>query len=285
MKFRLRLCLLAAAVAAVALPLGAQRQTLPPQYVIGVDLAQPKPDCPVFVRHVDPEGPAAKAGVKTGDAVVAIDGVPIQTLADMAKVTRDKPRRVRMEVARSGGKYAYDVDREPFADALERQHRKLAPNGVPVPADMTDAEIERVRNFDPARVVDAVFPNGFPADPEDYFGGFQVLLVQMPDEVLVGPMSDGPATHAGLHLGDVILAVNGAEVKGLTAPQLAQLFTGKRPGRMRVRVRRLDTERLFEFPLWKTSDILAVNQLQVVRGALVPLGVGEKDLACFLETP
>lgn len=272
-------------VACVALPLGAQQQTLPPQYVIGVDLAQPKPDCPVFVRHVDPEGPAAKAGLKTGDAIVAIDGVAIRALGDMAKVTRDKPRRVRMEVTRGGGKYAYDVDREPFADALERQHRKLAPNGVPVPADMTDAEIERVRNFDPARVVDAVFPNGFPTDTERYFGGFQALLVQLPDEVLVGPMSDGPATHAGVHLGDVILAVNGTEVKGLTSAQLAQLLTSDKPGKMRLRVRRLDTERLFEFPLWRTSDILAVNQLQLVRGQPVPLGIGEKDLGCFLDAP
>jgi len=264
------------------LSLAAQQQTMPPQYVIGVDLAQPKPDCPVFVRRVDPHGPAAKAGLKTGDAVVAIDGVPIQTLADMAKVTRDKPRRVRIEVARGGGKYAYDVDREPLADQLERQGRKLAPNGAMVPADMSEAEIERVRNFDPARVADAVFANGFPADPASYFGGFQVLLVQKPDEVLVGPMPDGPATHAGVHLGDVILAVNGAEVKGLSAPQLAQLLTSSKPGKMRLRVRRLDVERLFEFPLWKTSDILAVNQLQLVQGRVIPKGIAEKDLPCFL---
>lgn len=274
--------LLMAALAAAA-PVLAQQQTMPPQYVIGVDLAQPKPECPVFVRHVDPLGPAAKGGLKTGDAIVAIDGVAIQSLADMAKVTRDKPRRVRIEVARGGAKYAYDVDREPFADALERQHRRLAPNGAQVPADMNDAEIERIRNFDPARVVDAVFPNGFPADPNTYFGGFQVLRLQMPDEVMVGQMVDGPATHEGLHMGDIILAVNGAEIKGLSAPQLARLFTSDKPARLRVRVRRLDVERVFDFPLWKTADILQVNQLQIVQGQPIPAGVGAKDAACFLE--
>ena len=281
---RPRLALFLFTLPLFALPLCAQQQ-MPPQYVIGVDLAQPKQGCPVFVRRVDPQGPAAKAGVKPGDAVVTIDGVPIESLADMQKVTRDKPRRVRIEVARAGGKYAYDVEREPLADQLERQGRKVAPNGAQVPADMSDAEIDRIRNFDPARVKDVVFPNGLPEDPATYFGGFQVMLVQMPEEVMVGPMDDGPATHAGVHLGDIIVAVNGTEVKGLTAAQLMPLFTSAKPGRMRLRVRRLEVERVFEFPLWKTSDILAVNQLQVVRGQIVPAGVAEKDLPCFLQQP
>lgn len=275
---KLRLALLLATV-----PLLAQQEAMPPQYVIGVDLVQPKEGCPVFVRRVDPLGPAGKAGLKPGDTVVAIDGVPIQSMADMQKVTQNKPRRVRIEVARTAGKYAYDVDREPIADALERQGRKLAPNGAPVPADMSNAEIERIRNFDPARVTGAVFANGYPEDQATYFGGFQVLLLQMPDEVMVGAMVDGPATHAGLHLGDIILAVNGAEVKGRNAPQLAQLLTSAKPGHMRLRIRRIEHEKIIEFPLWKSSDVLAVNQLQILKGQVAPLGITEKNLPCFRE--
>jgi C-terminal processing protease CtpA/Prc len=280
---KLRLCLSLLAAACATLPVIAQEQVQPPQFVIGIDLVHPKPGCPVFVRHVDPKGPAAKAGVRTGDAVVGIDGVPIVSLADMAKVTRDKPRRVRIEVARGGSKYAYDVDREPLADELERENRKLAPNGAQVPADMTDAEIERVRNFDPARVVDAVFANGFPADTNLYSGGFQVLLLQKPEEVMVGQIVDGPATHAGLHLGDVILAINGKDVKGMSAPQLAQLLTTAQTANMKLHVRRIDRELDFDFPLWKTSDVLAVNQLQIVNGEAIPAGISGKDAACFAQ--
>ena len=262
----------------------APAQQSPPAYIIGVDFVDPSPDCPVFIAHVVAGGPADKAGLKPGDAIVSIDGVTIQTLADMRKLSSDKPKPVRVEVMRADGKHAYDVGREPYADALARQGRKLAHQGYVVPADMTDAEIERLINFDPARVIGSVFTGSYPTDPATYYPGFELLLLQSPDELMVAGMEDGPATHAGIHWGDIVLAVNGKDVKGLPAEQLERLFSSAAPAKMKLRVRRLDQEREFEFPLWKGADVLHVNQKQSVQGHIVPMGIPEKDVHCFVES-
>src|SRR5437868_7450975 len=94
-------------------PLRAQSQ---PAFVIGVEFIAPKSGCPVFIRHVTAGGPADKAGLKSGDAVVSIDGVTIQTPDDMRKLSSDKPKPVRMEVMRADGKHAYDVPRVAYPE-------------------------------------------------------------------------------------------------------------------------------------------------------------------------
>lgn len=262
------------------LPAAAQQ---PPAYVTGVDFMNPKPDCPVFIGYVTAGAPAEKAGLKSGDAIVSIDGVPIQTLADLRKLSSGKPKPVRMVVTRADGKHAYDVGREPFTEVLARQGRKLSAGGRIVPADMTEAEVERMVSFDPSRIAESVFPERYPAGPALYYGGFEVLTLQSPADVIVGGMEDGPATHAGVHSGDVILAVNGKHPKGLSVADLEKLFTSLAPAKMRLRVRRLEEEREFDFPLWKTADVLKVNQKQLVQGQVLPAGIAAKDQHCFLR--
>ncbi|MDP9268236.1 MAG: PDZ domain-containing protein [Acidobacteriota bacterium] len=274
--------IIAGAMAVLCAPLASAQQ--PPEFVIGVDFVNPKPECPVFIGHVTPKSPAEKAGLKAGDVIAAIDGVPIATLADMSKVQSDKLKPVRIEVARADGKHSYDVGREPFADVLTREGRKLVQGGYVVPADMTEPEIKRLVEFDPARIAGRVFlASHYPADPALYYPGLEVLLLQLPAEVIVAGMEDGPATHAGVHWGDVVLAVNGKDVKGLSAEELEKRFSSATPAKMRLRVRRLDQEREFEFPLWRAADVLKVNQKQLVQGQVMPAGVAEKDQHCFLR--
>ena len=261
-----------------AAPLLAQQ---PPEYVIGVDFMNPNPECPVFIGYVTPGTPADKAGLKAGDAIVTIDGVPIATLADMQKVQSDKAKPVRIEVGRADGKHSYDVSREAFADVLARQGRRVSADGRIVPADMSEAEVKRMLGFDPSRIAQSVFPEHYPAATTVHYGGFEVVMLQLPAELMVGAMEDGPATHAGVHTGDIILAVNGKDPKGLSAEELEKLFSSATPAKMRLRVRRLDEEREFEFPLWKAADVLKVNQKQLVQGQVMPAGIAEKDQHCF----
>src|SRR5947208_2029496 len=94
-----------------------------PKFVVGVEFIAPKAGCPVFIRHVTAGGPADKAGLKPGDAIVSIDNIPIVVPDDMRKIPSDKPKAVRMEVRPADGQHAYDVSRVPYDDMLEREGR------------------------------------------------------------------------------------------------------------------------------------------------------------------
>ncbi len=266
----------------LVLALSLTAQDIPPKFVIGADFAQPKADCPMFVEHLDLGGPAEKAGLKAGDALVSIDGVAIRSIDDMRKIPSDKPKAVRIEVMRADGEHSFTVGREPLADVLERSGRKAA-LGVVVPIDMTDDEVRHMLELDPTRVVGAVFyPTRYPADEQTYYGGFQMFLLKGPEEVVVGGVEDGPALHAGLRTGDTILSVNGKPVQGLSGAQLEQMFTSATPAKMHLHVKRLARELDLDFPLWKAADVLRVNQKKLVQGHIAPINVADKDLSCWM---
>ncbi len=76
--------------------------------------------------------------------------------------------------------------------------------------------------------------------------------------------------------------MNGKDPKGLSAAELEKVFTSTAPGKMKLHVRRLDEEKDFEFPLWKVSEVMRINQWRRAQGTLVPAGLAEKDLHCFM---
>ena len=85
-----------------------------PKGYLGVKVAPISPDLADFlglkgglvVRKCAPAGPAAKAGLKKGDVIIAVNGRPVSSIADMAQaLSNAKPGdKVRFDVVRRGGK-------------------------------------------------------------------------------------------------------------------------------------------------------------------------------------
>jgi regulator of sigma E protease len=81
------------------------------------------PNQSIIVADVEPNMPAAKAGIREGDQIVAVDGKPvpmIEALIDALQVTKDK--LVEVEVLRNGQKLTFQLQ-PVLADAEEKTKR------------------------------------------------------------------------------------------------------------------------------------------------------------------
>jgi S1-C subfamily serine protease len=65
-----------------------------------------------LLAQIEPDGPAAKAGLLPGDVVIGLDGVEINGVDDLIRVLdRDRiGRRLAMDVLRLGRLRAIDID-------------------------------------------------------------------------------------------------------------------------------------------------------------------------------
>jgi S1-C subfamily serine protease len=65
-----------------------------------------------LLAQIEPDGPAAKAGLLPGDVVIRLDGVEINGVDDLIRVLdRDRiGRRLAMDVLRLGRLRAIDID-------------------------------------------------------------------------------------------------------------------------------------------------------------------------------
>ncbi|HSX93390.1 MAG TPA: PDZ domain-containing protein, partial [Hydrogenophaga sp.] len=154
-------------------------------------MAQPKG---ALVRGVEPDSPAAKAGVEPGDIILRFDGKEIDKSVDLPRlVGNTKPgTRSAMTVLRRGSQRDLNV----VVAELEPERpeaRAAAPEPTPVPSSnavqalgLTLAEL----SADEAKALKVR-------------GGVRVMGVT------------GPATRAGLREGDVIVAVANAEVSSV----------------------------------------------------------------------
>jgi predicted metalloprotease with PDZ domain len=159
----------------------------------------------VEVMGVSPSGPAAAAGLKSGDVIVAIDGKPLRKADDRAAGRQlveqmratQAGQKVKVDYLRDGKKLSTTVTTvaaEPPMVRMLREHMPML-EGMQIPPDWEEMISPRGRGF---RALELV-----PITPKlgQYFGTDKGLLVVKAPAVAPGA--------AGLEEGDVLLTIGG----------------------------------------------------------------------------
>jgi len=152
----------------------------------------------VLVAAVLPGTPASRAGIESGDIIIAVDGTTAATPATMMRMiaTREPQARVTLALLRAGER----VEVQAVLGERPTQGRVELSDDPPVVS--TAAEKLGIEAID--------------LDAETA----AALQTRQPGVVIASTLEGGPAAQAGLQPGDVIREVNGS-----TVPSVAQLHS------------------------------------------------------------
>jgi S1-C subfamily serine protease len=144
-------------------------------------------------------------------------------------------------------------------------------------------EVDQMLKFDGHRLIGRVFASHYPADSASFYGGFEIFILRDPSQVTVGGIEEGPAAQAGVHWGDVLIAVDGTPIAGKTQTELASVFSAPESRTMHLEIERLGMPKHIAFRLEKAEDIARQNGKRFVADQLVPSWASERDIHCFLK--
>jgi serine protease Do len=176
------------------------------------------------VEEVRSDSAAAKAGLKSGDVIVAFDGERVRSARQLERLVAETPagRTVKVALQRDGSKVDVDVTPQAPANALHGPF-KFEPGELADLAPRIERDVRRrvpamefgwdampggegLRAFGvPARGRLGVQVQELSDQLATYFGAKSGVLVADVDE-------DSPAAKAGVKAGDVITEVNGRTV-------------------------------------------------------------------------
>lgn len=170
---------------------------------VDANLARPRPGA--AITHVNPDGPAAAAGLQVGDLVLSVDGETIGTGEDLRSLVLARGVGARLQVT---------VDRDGQSASITVVSADEARLGVPDVAVPPDAEVWAGLTL--IQATPAAAARFGVTLPEDRGPGLLVLAVA----------PDSPGDSAGIAAGDLLLSVQRAEVH--TAAELLEAVRGRR---------------------------------------------------------
>jgi serine protease Do len=165
----------------------------------------------VEISSVDPEGPAAKAGLKEGDVVLEFNGQPVEGWAQFRRLVQETPagRTVKISVWRAGATQSLTA----IVGERKNQPMIIGPeNGwnynmpvIPSMPEMPNIEIPRYGTLQNPMIGIIGEPLGQEEQLAEFFG--------VQDGVLVRSVRKGSAAEkAGIKAGDVITRVEDSKV-------------------------------------------------------------------------
>jgi len=164
--------------------LGARLQAVTPEIAEGLGLKRPSG---ALIASVTPMSPAARAGLKTSDLIIAIDGQPVEdaNAFDYRFATKAIGGSARLGVMRAGKELALSVTLEAAPDT---------PHDELVIASPSPFQGARVSNLSPA------LADSLRLDPSAQ------------GVVIVDIANGSPAQTLGFQRGDLVLSVNNAKI-------------------------------------------------------------------------
>ena len=169
----------------------------------------------VIVDGVEPDSPAAKAGIKEKDVITQYDGQPVEGAVQFRRLIRETPpgRSITLEISRGGSLQNISVELGDRTDVYVRKMKgKMRDFGGAYSLSMPNVEElpDMPEVMDPRTPVLGINAEDLTSQLGSYFGA--------PNNagVLVREVRPGtPADKAGLKAGDVITRVEGKEVRTL----------------------------------------------------------------------
>jgi len=152
--------------------------------------------CPPIVWLVEPDTPAAKAGIQPGDSILGIDGhrgIDVVQARPLLRTKESTP--ITIELDGQCGPYRVTVGRIQASVLYDREGLKLDPDGGLYPKNATKAEMQRVSKIsgEPPRDQKVFQVGHYPADLNLYYPGFEVFAWKEPQLPAVGGIEDGPS--------------------------------------------------------------------------------------------
>jgi serine protease Do len=175
----------------------------------------------VIVATVTPDGPADKAGLKSGDVITDFDGEKVRSVLQFSRLVRETPakRSVAVTYSRDGQRHTVNVTTEESGDDVIRLF-DFARTPRPAVPPSPPAAPATPRAPRPPALMPAVPFQDFPSLRMFTGRRLGVTIETLDDQlasyfgvkegVLVKSVTDGSAAQkAGLKAGDVITGVNG----------------------------------------------------------------------------
>ena len=174
---------------------------------VGLPLAaQSEEPAGILVTAVDPDGPAAAAGIERGDLILSVDGQAVTTTGGLTEALA-AAEDAEVTLAIKHGDEVHDLTVQ-----LDQIWGRPRLGVMVIGAERPDADF-------------GMRGERAPRDRTFRFEG----MPSMPGVILMEVVPDSPAAGAGLLAGDWITAVDGAEVGG-AGGNLVEIIGGYEPG-------------------------------------------------------
>jgi serine protease Do len=159
----------------------------------------------VYVVDVREDSPAARAGLRAGDVIVAFDGERIRGVRHVSRLVSETPpgRAVPAEILRDGARQTVSIAPEPtegIAGLMPEIQREIERSVRTLPQDLPVPAVRGAR----ARLGLTLTP--LTDQLASYFGVKEGVLVSAVE-------AESPAARAGIYAGDVVTAIGGRPVR------------------------------------------------------------------------